>query len=65
MSNTIKRKKAFQKFCRDQVKQGLINQADGSWARATQKWQDQHMIAGYNFEKRRRKGPSKSGAEVE
>lgn len=65
MSNTTKRKKAHQKFCRDQVKKGLINQPNGSWAEASAtKAMDQMMIAGYNFDKRKRK-PSKRNQEIE
>jgi len=45
---THTKKKRFQTFCRSQVLQGLINQADGTWraAQAT-KSQDQSMLAGY------------------
>ncbi len=40
----------FKAHCREQVKQGLINQADGSWRKAeTGKSQDASMIAGYKF----------------
>jgi len=43
------KKKRFQTFCREQVvKHGLINQANGTWAKAdSNKWQDNHMRAGY------------------
>lgn len=46
---TIKKKRAFQAFCRKQVvEQGLINHADGSWRKAEMgKSQDASMIAGY------------------
>lgn len=43
------KKKRFQEFCRNQVKQGLINQANGTWAKAVDKWTDKHMLAGYKF----------------
>lgn len=44
------KKKLFQRFCRDQVKQGLINHADGNWKPAqSTKAMDNSMIAGYKL----------------
>lgn len=31
MKRQFMKKKAYQAFCREQVKRGLINQPDGSW----------------------------------
>ena len=46
-----KKKALYLAFCRDQVvKQGLINQADGSWRRAdSTKAQDNMMRHGYKL----------------
>jgi hypothetical protein len=43
------KKKRFKNFCREQVvKNGLINQADGTWSRANSaKAMDRDMQAGY------------------
>jgi hypothetical protein len=44
------KKKAFQRYCRDQVKKGLINDAEGNWRPAsTGKAMDDSMIAGYKL----------------
>jgi hypothetical protein len=44
----FQKKKAFQAFCRAQVKAGLINQANGNWAPAnSSKAMDRDMRAGY------------------
>lgn len=62
----LRKQRAWQKFCRDQVANGLINQANGSWARAEDKWTDRHMIAGYRLGSSKRKVRTKaSQAEVE
>jgi len=45
---THTKKKKFQQFCRSQVMQGLVNQADGTWRAAqTTKAMDNSMIHGY------------------
>jgi hypothetical protein len=47
---THAKKKAFQRYCRDQVKKGLINDAEGNWRPAsTGKAMDDSMIAGYKL----------------
>jgi hypothetical protein len=49
MKTHVKKKK-FQAFCREQVKKGLINDAEGNWRPAQAgKAMDQHMIAGYKL----------------
>lgn len=45
----VKKKRAYQDFCRKQVKEhGLVNAADGTWKRADPgKSMDAHQLAGY------------------
>lgn len=44
------KKKKFQAACRNQVKNGYINQANGNWDKAnTTKAMDRDMIAGYHL----------------
>ncbi len=47
---SVKKRKAFQAFCRKQVvEQGLINHADGSWRKAdSTKQMDRDCLAGYH-----------------
>lgn len=47
-----KKKAAWRRACREQVKKGMINKADGTWISAGQADKNAmvgHMIAGYHF----------------
>ena len=55
----LKKQRAFQRYCRDQVVSGMINHADGLWRRAdTSKAMDRDQLAGY------RVGASKKRTKV-
>ena len=63
----LRKQKSYQKFCRDQVVAGLINDVGGGWIRAEiGKAMHAHQVAGYrigNSGKKRR--TVKRGADVE
>jgi hypothetical protein len=48
----LKKQALYKAFCREQVKQGLINHADGSWRRFdSNKAMDRDCLSGYNFKR--------------
>lgn len=64
MANSVKKQKAYQTFCRNQVKAGLINMPNGTWASGSGAMA-RDMVAGYRFSGGGKKKRAKAEAEVE
>ena len=64
-NKTLKRKKAHQSFCREQVKAGRINMPDGTWGPMDLgKAMHRDMLAGYHLGgAKKKRGKAKEEAE--
>lgn len=64
---SARKKAAFQRHCRDQVRAGLINDADGQWRQPSRNLDGTSVdvFAGYHFRGTKRKGPKGTKVAVE